>query len=130
MSKVQATVVFDNTFRGELVTDRARVAIGSGADEVYPYDMLQGALASCLYATFLDVMVKKKAAFEGVRFEIEGIKRSEIPTTLEWVKIRFLVKGATDESAVLKSFDLAVKYCSIFQTISRVADMEWEVVFE
>lgn len=130
MSILKADIHFENTFKGELVVEKGRVAIGMETGEVLPYDMLFGALASCVYATFIDVMAKKRLPFDKATIHVEGEKRTEIPTTLRWVHVGLSVSGAQNPEAVRKSFELATKYCSIYQTIAKVADMEWSVDFD
>ncbi len=49
---------FTNTFKGELIGPKGRVDVGSEKGTLAPYDMLYGALASCLYATFLGIAEK------------------------------------------------------------------------
>ncbi|MGB3367447.1 MAG: OsmC family protein [Acidaminobacteraceae bacterium] len=122
-------IKFTNEFKGELITPRGNVKIGSGYGEVYPYDMLFGALASCLYATFLDVANKKHINYDSVDIEVTGEKRNETPTTLEWVNVKISIKNAEKEDGLVKSAELAAKYCSIYQTIALVADMNLEVEF-
>ncbi len=130
MNILKANVSFKNTFKGELIVDNGSVPIGIDQGEILPYDLLFGALASCLYATFLDVMAKKRIDFESASISIEGEKKADIPTTLKWVKTTMTVVGCNDHVNVCKSFELATKYCSIYETISQVAQMTWEVTFE
>ncbi len=122
---------FTNTFKGTMIAKRGTVAIGSEEGTVAPYDMLFGALASCMYSTFLDIMEKKKVPFEAVDVEISGEKRTTIPMTLEWVTVKFVVKGAPEDKhkAFQQALDLAAKYCSIYQTIAHVAEMKTEIEF-
>ena len=94
-----------------------------------PYDMLYGALASCLYSTFLDVAKKKHIDFDSVDMQVTGEKRTESPTTLKWVNVKMVIKNAQKEEGLLKSAELAAKYCSIYQTLAHVADMKLEVEF-
>lgn len=122
-------IKFTNEFNGELITERGNVKIGSGNGEVYPYDMLFGALASCLYATFLDVAKKKHIEYKSVDIEVTGEKRTETPTTLKWVNVKMIIKDAQKEAGLIKSAELAAKYCSIYQTIALVADMNLEIEF-
>jgi putative redox protein len=130
MNIVKANVNFENSFKGELIVDSGRVPIGINQGEVLPYDMLFGALGSCVYATFLDIMAKKRIEFESASISIQGEKKTDIPTTLKWVKTTMTVVGCDDQVKVRRSFELATKYCSIYQTISKVAQMTWEVSFE
>lgn len=128
----RADIYFENTFNGKLVVPKGEVQIGDAAGAVGPYDMLLGALAGCLYSTFLDVVEKKKGSFDSVHIHVEGEKREKVPTTLKWVKVTLSIKGAEvkDKPGMEKAAQLAAKYCSIYQTVSQVADMTLEVVFE
>ncbi len=122
-------IKFNDGFHGELILDDTSVRIGKEAMEARPYDLLYGALASCLYATFLDIVEKKRTKIDSCTILVDGEKRTEVPTTLEKVHITATVKGAEKQEAILRSFELATKYCSIYQTISHVAEMSWEVQF-
>ncbi|MBK5252433.1 MAG: OsmC family protein [Peptostreptococcaceae bacterium] len=132
MNLKKTDIYFENTFTGKLVVPNGEIPIGSSAGTVGPYDMLIGALAGCLYSTFLDVVEKKKGFFDTAEFHIDWEKRTEIPKTLKMVKITLIIKGAEekDKPGMEKAAELAAKYCSIYQTISCVADMSVEVVFE
>ena len=126
-------IQFKNTFEGVLKASKVDVNIGIKEGEVLPYELLFGALASCLYATFLDVVEKKKLTFKSCTINVTGDKRTTIPMTLEWVKVEFNIIGAKEldkkEKAFIKSVELACKYCSIFQTIASVATMEHKINF-
>lgn len=130
MAVRKADVYFENTFKGVLDVPKGKVPIGVEEGTVAPYDLLFGALASCLYATFLDVAEKKKIGFESARIEVTGEKRTEVPTVLTWVDTKMIIKGAEKEAGLEKSYELATKYCSIYQTIAQVAEMSWSVEFE
>lgn len=130
MAVRKADIFFTNEFSGELVVPNGKVAIGVEEGTVAPYDLLFGALASCLYATFLDVAEKKKIGFESARIEVTGEKRTETPTILTWVDTKIIIKGAEKEKGLEKSYEMATKYCSIYQTIAQVAKMTWSVEFE
>ncbi len=130
MSKQNVKVEFNPEFVGTLISDRGEVKIGAQEGGMSPYNLLLGGLASCLYATFLEISEKKKITFESASFDIEGDKRETVPTTLEKVVIKLTVKGASDEKGLVKSLDLAAKYCSIYQTLSHVAEMHHEIIFE
>jgi len=130
MAVRKADVYFENTFKGVLDVPKGKVPIGVEEGTVEPYDLLFGALASCLYATFLDVAEKKKIGFESARIEVTGEKRTEVPTVLTWVDTKMIIKGAEKEAGLEKSYELATKYCSIYQTIAQVAEMSWSVEFE
>lgn len=120
---------FTNTFKGELIGPKGRVDVGSEKGTLAPYDMLYGALASCLYATFLGIAEKKRIGFESVEFEVSGEKREEVPTILKWVKVRMIIKNAEKEKGLVQAAELGARYCSIYHTLAQIADMELEVEF-
>ncbi|MBN2853657.1 MAG: OsmC family protein [Clostridia bacterium] len=121
---------YGNRFYGVMHAPRAEINIGNRENQLSPYDMMFGALSSCLYATFLGITYKKKISFDSARMIITGEKRETIPTTLKWVNIKIIIKNPEDEDKFTKSFELATKYCSVFETIKQVADMSYEVLFE
>ena len=109
---------------------RGTVKIGSKPDEFYPYDLLLGSLSACFHSTLYDILVKKKMLIPTVEIVVTGEKRKEVPTTLTWVNLDITVIGEVDEKQILRSIDLAAKYCSIHETISKVATMTHEVHFK
>lgn len=60
---------------------------------------------------------------------VTGEKRIEIPPTLKWVHLAIAVTSDVNENQVIKSVELASKYCSIHETISKVTVMSHEVRF-
>lgn len=113
-----------------LETNRAIVKIGPKEGEVFPYDMLLGALSSCFYYTLLEIFEKNKAEVPAIEIIVTGQKREKVPTTLEWVNMDISVFGKVEEKKFLRFVDLAAKYCSIHETISKVATMTHTVHFE
>ena len=112
-----------------LENERAIVGIGSKPGEFFPYDLLLGALSSCFYYTLIEILEKRKIEIPTVEVIVTGDKRTEVPTTLDWVHMDITVTGDVDEKQFLRSVDLAAKYCSIHETISKVAKMSHEVKF-
>ncbi len=129
MKPLQVNLTFAYDFNGQLSTDRHDIAVGTAEHQIAPYEMLLGALASCFYATFLEVAEKKKIKYTKVEITVTGEKRKDIPTTLLWGKLLVKVFNAEKESGIIKSAELAAKYCSIYQTLSHVADLSWDVEF-
>lgn len=118
-------------FDGTVRTDR-NYSTSIGRNGLYPYELLLSALGSCLYATLLDILEKRKVKIESAEFDIQSRKREEIPTTLEWCNVTCSVTGSFNtksQEKIRKSMDLAAKYCSIYQTLSKVAKMEWTLEF-
>lgn len=112
-----------------LETDRAILRIGSNADEFFPYELLLGSLSACFFYTLIEILEKRKMEIPSVEIIVTGEKREKSPTTLEWVHLDITVTGEVDEKRFLRSVDLAGKYCSIHDTISKVAKMSHEVKF-
>lgn len=124
------TISFNHGFRGTLKTEKQDVLVGSHETGISPYNMLFGALGSCLYATFLEIARKKQLTYTNVDVIVSGTKREEIPTTLNYVKVEMVVYNPSDTTGLEKTAKLAAKYCSIYETLSKVATMETIIRFE
>lgn len=122
-------VQYNKGFNGKLITQNGTANVGTEKGEIAPYDMLFASLATCLYSTFLDVITKKRIEFDGSNVIVTGEKRKEIPPTLIWVNVLIEIKNASNEKGVQKAAELATKYCSIYETLSKVANMNMEVKF-
>jgi len=120
--------------RADFVPDHYQFTTDKGATfdfgSTAPYDYLLGALAGCLFATFVDLAVKMKVSWEHVSLEVDGTKREESPTTLEQCSVVATATGVDNEKKFLKAFETATRYCSIYQTISQVSEMHWSVDFQ
>jgi putative redox protein len=128
-TKVTAVIDFKHNFQGQLQLREGVLNIGIADHEARPYDLLQGALVACLHSTFLDILEKKHLAIDFAHYEVEGEKRDEIPTTLKSVNVVVTLPSGNEET-MIKSMELAKKYCSVFNTISQVAQMHLEVRFK
>lgn len=125
----QVKLTFTNEFAGELQGKQGNVHIGAHPDGLMPYELLAGALGSCLYSTFLDVVKKMRLDFEACSLEITWEKREEVPTTMKKGHIKAIVTGANSEKPEKyeHAFKLATEYCSIYHTLSHVAELSWEI---
>jgi putative redox protein len=128
-SQVSARLHFAQGFDGTLMLREGEVAIGVQADQARPYDLLQAALAACLHSTFIDILEKKRIVVEFADYVVEGIKRSEVPTMLEEVLVKVTLPDGPNNDTLEKSFQLATQYCSIYNTLSRVANMRCIIEF-
>lgn len=126
----QIDLNFKYGFDGEVLTPTGEILIGEGENKMMPYDLLFGALGSCMYANFIGISKKKKIKFESVRMEVTGEKRDEVPALLKWVRVKYIVKNGEKEKGLTQAADLSSKHCSIYQTISYVADMSCVIEFE
>jgi len=120
-------VNFNESFKGELIAPNGKVSIGSNEGELLPYDLLLGGLASCVHATFLGIARKKRITYDTITYDIEGIKREEVPTTLKDVYVNVTFTNASDKEKIDKSMELACRYCSIYQTLANVAEMHLKI---
>lgn len=129
---IEVALNFKNEFEGELKTANGSVPIGTGENSFTPYELLSGALGSCLYSTFLDIIKKMRLSYDTCRLEIQIEKRTEAPTTAKLVVIKcILIGGEQDkETNYKRAFTLATKNCSIFTTLSHVAEMKWSLEFK
>ena len=121
---------FENTFNGVMKSPKGEVLIGDNENGQRPYNLLFGALGGCFYHTFLEVATKKRLTFGGAEMEISGVRRSEAPYTLSNINIKLIIKNADNEKQFTKTAELAAEHCSIHKTLSKVADISLEVVFE
>ncbi len=126
---VEADVQFTDVFEGEMLLKVGTVKIGMKPDQAGPYKLLLGALTGCFHSTFLDVAVKKRLSFKSVKYHLEGEKRDEVPQTLKVLHMTITVEGADNQPQILRCFELAAKYCSIYTTLSHVAQLNYEVKF-
>lgn len=122
-------IQFDPNFVGTMTSPSGSIRLGDQEGGMAPYHLLFGALGSCFYATFLSIAKKKRLTFAKAEIEISGEKRTEVPPTLQHVKIRLVVHNPSDEEGFLRSAHLGAQFCSIHETISKVAQMEHEVQF-
>jgi putative redox protein len=128
----QVNLKFGNQFSGELVGKRGSIKVGEGEGGIAPYELLAGALGSCLYSTFLDIIKKMQLEFDGCVLDIEWEKREEVPTTCKLVAIKGEMSGVAEgkQERFKKAFKLATEYCSVYSTLSQVAEMKWELDFK
>jgi len=124
------TMDFGYEFKGEMHAKRGHVPIGIEEGTIEPYDLVFGALGSCLYSTFLDIAVKKKIVYQGVHMKVSGEKRTEVPTTLETCHVEVTVVAPEKEKGLDQAMRLATEYCSVYQTLSHVAKMSYSLKFE
>ena len=88
-----------------------------------PYEYLLGALSGCWYSTLTDV-IKDGITYDWCDIHVEGVKREESPTTLKHTRLTVTVKNPSDFDVFRKACEATCGYCSIFQTIAKVSEME------
>jgi putative redox protein len=129
---IKVALNFSNTFNGALKTDNGMIHIGKGENLFSPYELLGGALGSCLYSTFLDIIKKMRLSFEEFGLDIEIEKRTEAPYTAKYITIKSAILGSDREKdeKYKRAFTLATENCSIFSTLSHVAEIKWTLDFK
>jgi len=110
-------------------SDDIKVSIGTEAGTLRPYELLLMSLGGCLHSTFQDIAGKMRVSWNSIVFDIQGEKRQTPPTTLKHCRITAAVSGADQKQKLEKAFETAARYCSVYQTLSKVAEMEWHLEF-
>ena len=111
---------FDNSTR----TFKSKEGITNYFDSTTgPYEYLLGALSGCYYSTLKDVL-KDRVTYDYCNIHVEGEKRTETPTTLEWTRMTVCVKNPSSFDEFKKACIETSNYCSIYQTIAKVSTME------
>ena len=123
-------MTFKEGFVGELSSPTSKIKIGKQENGIAPYNMIYGALGACFYATFLSISDKMRLTFSGAEIEITGTKRDQSPATLEQVYVKLVVHNPSHEEKLKKAAQLGAQHCSIYETISKVAQMNLEIIFE
>lgn len=121
--------VFEPRYHGVVESKRGRLVLGPETDEFSPYDLVLAGLSGCFYLTFLGITEKMQLSFDEVIIDIKGEHRKDPPTTLEQVVIAMEVKGAdlAKEKQFQRATEIAGKYCSVYQTLSHVAQIDTEL---
>ncbi len=130
MASIDVQMRFERGFEGQLKTAKNSTSIGKTEGRFSPYELLLGALGSCYYATFVDIADKMRLNYVSADIDISGTKRKEVPTTLESAVMRFTIRGAENQKGFARAAELAANYCSIHHTLSQVAEITTELVFE
>ena len=130
-SNQHAKITFTPDYKGQGMTDSGlKIPLGIEEAQARPYDLLLLGLGTCFYATFLFESIQKELKFKSVEIDLSGEKREEIPMTLKTCRLEMTVTGAENEAGLQEAFDLAGRNCSIYQTLSHVAEMESVIAFE
>lgn len=115
---------------GTLVTDRgSKLQLGPQDNGYAPYELLLGGLSFCLFSTFDSIAQKMQLTYSSVDIDVTGVKRDEKVATLKTCSIAVVAQGVEDEAKFNKAFEVATRYCSVFNTIAKVAEMEWNITF-
>ncbi|MCD6397496.1 MAG: OsmC family protein [Spirochaetaceae bacterium] len=96
---------FGKEYDGEVVTPTGNILIGSGEGKILPYDMIFGALGSCMFYYFHKFAKQRKIQFDSVTVEVTGTKRETPPTMLNRVNVKYIVKNGEKEKGLISRQD-------------------------
>jgi putative redox protein len=97
------------------------VRMGEGVDRrgPRPMELIAMGLGACLADNVVEILKKKRIAFEGLRMEIEADRAPEPPKRFTALTVRVTVKSANlTQEALDKILELSAKYCSAHATLS------------
>lgn len=126
-------IEFENGFNG-VASNETGAELKVAVDQWRPYELLFTALASCMYSTFLDVINKKKLEYNTITISVDGEKVDDVPSFLKTADIVFTISGAEKDNEKIsarfeKSLILAEKYCSIYNTLTKIAQLKSSLMF-
>lgn len=125
MAERRNLVEFENGFVGKVHGAGADIHVEKGLIE--PYDMTFGALASCFYSTLLGIVEKENLNIQKAKITVTGDKRETVPTMLSWVHLDVELFSGEDAEKLKSCVQQASETCSMFQMISHVAEMSWNL---
>lgn len=128
--RIHITANFGDNSQGQVVTDRgATVQVGLDDASFRPYELLLGGLSYCLKLTLLSIKEKMQLSYSSLEMEIEGIKRDDKVAMLEFCNVSVKVKDVSDQKKFEKAFEISSRYCSTYQTLSKVATMSYTIEY-
>lgn len=126
-------VSFNNKHEGVLKSATYETKLSYRGDGFSPYDLFLGGYTSCLHATFIGILAKRKLDFDTVTYEVIADKREEVPTIINKLTTNVVITGANEakQKQILKSMTQAEHYCSISYTIKNLdAEMVLNIAFK
>ena len=97
---------------------------------VAPYDLTYAAISGCFYANFLNQCEKMNLEVKYCDVEVTGVKRKEVPSTLETVDVNLSIKTYSDKSSIVEALEAASENCSMLAMVRHVAEVTINVSFE
>ncbi len=107
---------------------------GAGAEPpaMRPMHMVLAALAGCAALGVQSILDKQRQTVTALRFEVEGERQPEPPTTFTRIHVRVIVRGHhLDQARVERAVQLTEeKYCSVYALLRQAVPIETTVVVE
>ncbi len=94
-----------------------------------PVQALAFALAGCMAADVVAILVKGRAGLESLRAHLAGQRHAEEPRRFVRITLHFVVTGAVPPEKVERALALSrEKYCSVWHSLRQ--DIELTTTFE
>lgn len=107
---------------------------GAGAEPpaMRPMHMVLTALAGCAAIGVQRILEKQRQPVSALRFEVEGDRQPEPPTTFTHIRVRVIVRGhGLDRERVERAVQLTEeKYCSVYALLRQAVPIETTVIVE
>ena len=126
-------LTFGDSTEGLLESKNYKTKVSFTDEGMAPYELFLGGFASCLHATFMGIMRKRKLEYTKVEYFVISYKREEVPTIINKLVTEITIYGANPEKhkQISKSMAQAEKYCSISETINRLgAEMTSDIKYK
>lgn len=126
--------VADLTWAGELkfstiVNEGSLTIDAAGLAGPSPVDALAAALAGCMSADLVDILVRGRHPLRALRAHLVGERAAENPHRFVRVALHFTIEGAVPGDAVARAIALSRdKYCSVWHSMRQ--DIDFQVSFE
>jgi len=129
----QIKLTFGDNTEGLLESKNFETKVSYTGQGMEPYELFLGGYASCLHATFMGIMRKRKLKYSKIEYNVVGHKREEVPTLINKLVTEITIYGSNPDKQkqISKSMAQAEKYCSISDTINRLgAEMIYNIEFK
>jgi putative redox protein len=116
------STLFRATGEASGVTIRVDVPRGEGEQPQgpKPMELLSMSLATCMATNVVEILNKKRIAFESVSIEVEADRADELPRRFTALHMRCVVQSTGLEAEVLQQvLDLAAMYCPAHETLTH-----------
>jgi uncharacterized OsmC-like protein len=126
-------LTFGDSTEGLLESKNYETKVSYSGQGMAPYELFLGGYASCLHATFMGIMRKRKLEYSKVEYQVVAHKREEVPTIINKLVTEITIYGANPDKhkQISKSMAQAEKYCSISDTINRLgAEMIYHIEYK
>lgn len=126
-------LTFGDSTEGLLQSKNYETKVSYTGQGMAPYELFLGGFASCLHATFMGIMRKRKLEYTKVEYNVVAHKREEVPTVINKLVTEITIYGTNPDKhkQISKSMGQAEKYCSISDTINRLgAEMTFNIEYK